>query len=75
MTKEEILEDKTWSMEYPNFLQQSEVEDAMDEWAEEVAIDYAYWLFERVFSRLMERPDREGRKLFAAYKEQLKNSQ
>lgn len=42
----------------------------MESYAEEVAVDYAYWLFERVFSKTMERPDREGRKLFATYKEQ-----
>ena len=42
-TKEEILETKNWSMEYPNFMQESEIHDAMDEYAKEVAIDFFKW--------------------------------
>lgn len=71
MTKEEILENySTSSNQYGWCLSPDQARRALDEWAEEVAIDYAYWLFERAFSKLMERPDREGRKLFSTYKEQ-----
>lgn len=68
-TKQEICEDKFGSGVWPNLNddQKNLIYRVMDEWAEDVAIDYAHWLFERAFSRLMERPDREGRKLFAAY--------
>ena len=45
MTKEEILADKCWSMEYPHYLQQSDVYEAMDEYSREVAIDFDEWKF------------------------------
>jgi hypothetical protein len=46
------------------------VEKAMQNYAEDMAIDYAHWLLERIFSRIMERPDREGRKLFSVYQQE-----
>jgi len=42
-TAEQILETKTWSMEYPNFMQESEILEAMEEYSKEVALDVLKW--------------------------------
>jgi hypothetical protein len=44
-SKEEILSKKNWSSEYPNFMAECEIEDAMDEYAKEGAIDFLDLLF------------------------------
>lgn len=35
-TKDQILSTKHWNEEYPNYMQESEIHDAMDEYAEEM---------------------------------------
>jgi hypothetical protein len=43
MTKEMILATKNWSTEYPNFMAESEILDAMDEYAKQQAIAFMNW--------------------------------
>lgn len=43
-SKEEILAAKDWNSEYPNYMAEHEILDAMDDWAEQVAISFAEWL-------------------------------
>ncbi len=44
ISKEEILAKKNWSSEYPNFMCESEIHDAMDEFAMEQAIAYGVFV-------------------------------
>jgi hypothetical protein len=43
-TKEEILATKNWSSEYPNFMAESEIQDAMDEFSAQQSIAFAEWI-------------------------------
>lgn len=45
-TKEEILATKRWSTEYPTYMSEHEIQDAMDEYAKQQSIDFAQWLSE-----------------------------
>lgn len=38
-SKEEILATKNWSREYPNYMAESEIHDAMDEYMKESVLD------------------------------------
>lgn len=42
-TKEEILETKNWNSEYPNYMAESEILDAMDEYAKQEVVNYDKW--------------------------------
>lgn len=44
MTKEEILATKDWNSEYPNFMAESEILEAMDEYSQQQAIAFAEWI-------------------------------
>ena len=71
MTKEEILEEYSVpSNQFGWCLPPDQARKAMDAYSEEVAIEYAYWLLEKVFSMLMERKDRESRKMFNKFKQE-----
>ncbi len=71
-TKDEICEDKFGTIKWAATSEEEKkaIRSAMQEWGKDVAIEYAHWLLERIFSQLMERPDREGHKLFAAYQKE-----
>lgn len=43
-SKQDILKTKKWNAEYPNYMAESEIEDAMDEFGEEIAIDFVEYL-------------------------------
>lgn len=43
-TKEEILSTKHWNEEYPNYMQESEIHDAMDEHSRQQSIAFSEWM-------------------------------
>lgn len=43
MTKEAILSKKNWSSEYPNYMAESEILDAMDIYAKQEVIEFSNW--------------------------------
>lgn len=47
MTKEEILNTKNWSSEYPNYMAENNIHDAMDEYSRQMAIAFAEWMVKR----------------------------
>lgn len=44
MTKQEILDKKNWSTMCPNYMAEKEILEAMDEYAQPLAIGFAEWL-------------------------------
>lgn len=42
-TKEEILATKNWSTEYPNYMAENNIHDAMDEHSRQQATAFAEW--------------------------------
>lgn len=46
MTKEEILETKNWSSEYPNYMAENQILEAMDEFSEQQVISFLNWIDE-----------------------------
>lgn len=60
MTAEEILSKKNWSMEYPNFMQESEILDAMDHFAEQESISFLNWYLESEWTYLQQNNDNKS---------------
>lgn len=48
ISKEQVLAGKSWSSEYPNYMAENEILDAMEEYADvkskETAIDFGKWV-------------------------------
>lgn len=43
-TKEEILAKKNWSTEYPNYMAENEIHDAMDEYGKSMCLDLLHYM-------------------------------
>ena len=47
--KEKILSTKNWNSEYPNYMAECEIHEAMDELSKIVAIAFAKWIPENAY--------------------------
>lgn len=54
MTKEEILNKKHWNSEYPNYMAEDQILEAMEEYAQQESISFLNWFLESSWTYLQQ---------------------